>query len=196
MTGLPPETAPEPLTAGAPPPAPSSWRRRLEDAFCGVLMITLIGAGLLGVLRRFAVRLPVVGDWVMGVSLGWPEPLSRHLVLWVALFGAGVAAADRSHIAIDALSYVLSPRARRVAGVFTNLVTAVLCAVFAWLAVGFAASEFQNNPTDVTFFGLHSCWLTLVLPVGFALLALRSLWTLGGDAWALLQARAGKRPAA
>ena len=40
MTGLPPETAPEPLTAGAPPPAPSSWRRRLEDAFVDMLRMT------------------------------------------------------------------------------------------------------------------------------------------------------------
>jgi len=185
-------TAPAPLPEAAPPP---SWRRRLEDAFCGTLMIVLIGAGLLAVLRRFAVRLPVVGDWVMGIGLGWPEPLSRHLVLWVALFGAGAAAADRSHIAIDALSYVLSPRARRVAGVLTNLVTMTLCAIFAWLAGGFVVSEFRNNPTDLTFFGLHTCWLTLVLPVGFALLALRSLWTLAGDAWALLRMRTGKGPA-
>lgn len=162
--------------------------RSVTDWFCAGLITVLIVAGLLAVLRRFAARLPVIGDVVLSGNLSWPDPLAQHLVLWVALFGACAAAADRSHIAIDALSYVLPARGRRLAGVVTNLVAVVVCAVFAWLSVGFAVDEFTNNPEATTFFGVHTCWLALVLPVGFALLALSGLAISLSDLQALLRA--------
>ncbi len=185
MTDPVPEAPNEIASAGSPPAPSTSLLRRAEDWFCAGLMFVMIAAGLLAVGRRFVVKLPVIGDWVLGGSLSWPEPLGQHLVLWVALFGAGAAAADRSHIAIDALAYVLPQRFRRVAGMFTNLTTALLCGVFTWLAVGFTAAEFENNGRALTFFGLHACWLTVVLPAGFALLTLRSLMILVADARAL-----------
>ena len=183
-----PETPDRPAAAGAnvPAPARTSRLRTVEDWFCACLIFVMIAAGLLAVLRRFAVKLPVLGKLVLSGSLSWPEPLAQHLVLWVALFGAGAAAADRSHIAIDALSYVLPDRARRCVGALTNLVTTGVCALFAWLSVGFVVAELRDNPNDMTFFGLPSWWLTLVLPVGFTLLTLRGLEVAFADVRALL----------
>ncbi|OGV90654.1 MAG: hypothetical protein A3K19_33610 [Lentisphaerae bacterium RIFOXYB12_FULL_65_16] len=177
----------DPSARPAETPPPPSRRRAIEDGFCAGLVMVLIGAGLLAVLRRFAAKLPVVGNLVLSGSLNWPEPLSQHLVLWVALFGACAAAADRRHIAIDALSYVLSERKRRYVGVLTNLTAVAVGVVFAWLSVGFVAAEFKNNPDELTFFGLHACWLTLVLPVGFSLLAVYGMASSVADIRALFR---------
>ena len=187
LPGMPETPDPSAVTdTRAHAPARTSRLRTIEDWFCACLVFVMIAAGLLAVLRRFAVRLPLLGKLVLSGSLSWPEPLAQHLVLWVALFGAGAAAADRSHIAIDALSYVLPDRARHYVGILTNLVTSGVCALFAWLSVGFVAAELRNNPTDLTFFGLPSWWLTLVLPVGFTLLTLRGLAVAWADVRALL----------
>ena len=168
---------------------PSRWRT-VTDWLCAALMLVLIAAGLLAVLRRFAAKLPIVGKLVLSGSLSWPEPLSQHLVLWVALFGACAAAADRSHIAIDALSYVLPERSRRWVGVVTNLTAVAVTAVFAWLSLGFVTAEFKNNPAAVTFFGVPECWLTLVLPTGFLLLTVCGLAVSLADLMVLLRSPA------
>ena len=107
--------------------------------------------------------------------LSWPEPLSQHLVLWVAMFGAIAASAEHRHIAIDVVSYVLPERVRRFIDVFISLLTAAICVVFTWFSIVFVVDEIRNGSPGVTFFGLRSSWLTVILPVGFALLALRSV---------------------
>jgi TRAP-type transport system small permease protein len=167
------------------PQAPASRMRTIEDWFCAILMSVFIGAGLISVLKRFVVRMPVIGKLAASDMMSWPDPLAKHLVLWVALFGAGAAAADHSHIAIDALIYILPERGRRFVGLFTNLITIIICLIFTWLAFGFARGEFANSTGELTFFGLQTSWLSGILPIGFALLALRSLVVLVADAKAL-----------
>lgn len=155
--------------------------RRAENAVCATLILVMITAGVLAVLRRFLVKLPVIGKFILGGSLSWPEPLAQHLVLWVALFGAAAATADRSHIAIDTLSYILKERGRRWVGLVTNLITVAVCVIFGWLSVGFVTAEFRDNPDNIAFLGLHDCWLALVVPAGFTLMCIRGLIVFGRD---------------
>ncbi|MCB1566462.1 MAG: TRAP transporter small permease subunit, partial [Xanthomonadales bacterium] len=45
----------------------------------------------------------------------WSEPVSRLLVLWLALLGGLAATREGKHIAIDALPRLLPPLWRRIA---------------------------------------------------------------------------------
>lgn len=62
-------------------------------------------------------------------GLVWIDPLTRHLVLWIAFFGALAAAGKARHIAIDALPLALPPRARQVLRRVVWMATAAICAV-------------------------------------------------------------------
>jgi TRAP-type C4-dicarboxylate transport system permease small subunit len=157
------------------PVAQSSRLRSIEDWFCAILMLTMIAAGTISVLNRFWSKLPVVGRWLSGTYLNWLDPLSQHLVLWVALFGAGAAAAERSHIAIDVLIYILPKKAKRMVEVLTSFVTAGICILLTWLSLVFALDEFSHGVEEYTFLGLKASWLPLIIPVGFLILSLRSI---------------------
>lgn len=140
------------------------WRRRLvalEDGLLALLLLGLLAVAVGQILLR------VVAD--AGVS--WAEPVSRLLVMWLAVLGALAATRERRHIAIDALPRLLPPRGRRAAWVVSQLTAAGICAVLAWLGADLIVLELEAPATLPG--GLPSWVGMLVLPFGFGLMALR-----------------------
>lgn len=141
----------------------AAWVRRVEETLFAVILLGMIVVGLIPIFsRRF-----------LSVGITWPDPLMRQLVLWVALLGAGAATQARSHIAVDAVTHFLSPRARSAVRALTHSGSAVLCGAFAWFSVAFVKDMAEFEGTRIAFLGIRGWCLALILPVGFALLALR-----------------------
>lgn len=136
---------------------------RVEDALIAVLlgaMVVLAGGQIL--LRN-----------VLSGSAGWVDPLLRVLVLWVGLLGAVAASRSDKHIAIDGAVRALPPRARCLARGFTCAFTAAVAGLIAVHAARFVA---MDRAAGVAAFAGVPAWVPeLVLPVGFALIALRYL---------------------
>jgi len=155
--------------------------RRVEEVFFGALIISMIVIGLVPILVR---RLLPMG-------MTWAEPLSRHMVLWIALLGAGAATQERHHIAVDAVTHFLSRRWQLTVRGFTECLGAVVCGVLAWVSVAFVRGIAEFEGTSVAFLSVREWWLTLALPLGFGLLALRlataafvdaiAAWRTGGE---------------
>ncbi|MBT3375394.1 MAG: TRAP transporter small permease [Lentisphaerae bacterium] len=140
-----------------------SWIRRIEEVLFAIILIGMMVVGLIPVLaRRF-----------FPVGLAWPDPLSRQMVLWIALLGAGAATQARSHIAVDAVTHFLSRRARSGVRALTHFLSAVLSGAFAWFSVAFVRDMAEFEADNIAFLCVREWWLTLALPIGFALLALR-----------------------
>ena len=136
---------------------------RVEDGLIALLlgtMVVLAGGQIL-------LRNVVTG------GAGWVDPLLRVLVLWVGLLGAVAASRSNKHIAIDAAVRVLPPRARCMARAFTCGFTAAVAGLIAYHAARFVAMDYQAQV--VAFAGVPTWVLELVLPVAFALIALRYL---------------------
>ena len=112
-------------------------------------------------------------------GLDWAEPVSRAGVLWLALLGALGAARAHRHIAIDALPKMLPPLGRRICWVISQVATATICGMLAWFAVGMVQMEHEAPTAFVP--GVPSWWPMLVLPLGFALMALRFLVAAFGE---------------
>jgi TRAP-type C4-dicarboxylate transport system permease small subunit len=107
----------------------------------------------------------------LDVALVWADPLTRLLILWIGMFGAVAASRDNQHIAIDALSRFLPPGAQRVAAVGVGLFASAVCVVLAYQAARFVRFEYEASTAGL---GAVPAWvLALVLPIGFALIALR-----------------------
>ena len=130
-------------------------------------MVAVLAAMILLAVAQIALRN------LAGGGLLWGDALLRLLVLWLGMLGAAAATRDDRQITIDVLSRFLSPRLKGVSRILTNLFTAAVCSVLTWHGWRLVQMDLEAG---VTAFASVPAWVCeLVLPVGFGLIALRSL---------------------
>jgi TRAP-type C4-dicarboxylate transport system permease small subunit len=133
----------------------------LEDTLLSLLLVGVIGLAFAQiVLRNLA-----------DSSFSWADPLLRVAVLWLALIGAIAATRDDNHIRIDLLSRYLPPQLAQPLKRLTDLFSALLCALIAWH--GYLFVQMERLQGGIAFSNIPAWLLQLVIPVGFALMALR-----------------------
>lgn len=134
---------------------------RAEDALLTLLVaaLVLIAGGQI-VLRA---------GFNSGVD--WTEPLLRCLVLWVAMFGAMLAAREDKHLGVDAIPRMLSGLPRIVVRLLAQGFAAVVCGLLAWYSVGLVMLEHESQTIA---FAQVPTWVTqLAMPLGFGVMAIR-----------------------
>jgi TRAP-type C4-dicarboxylate transport system permease small subunit len=134
---------------------------RIEDGLLAfaLLVLVLLSCG------QILMRTGFDSGWI------WAEPVSRTLVLWLAMLGALAATREHRHIAIDAFPRLLPARLRRAAWIITQGFAAAVCAALAWYCWLMLQME---REAPVALFGPVESWVgMLILPPGFALMALR-----------------------
>lgn len=110
-----------------------------------------------------------------GFSSGifWADELVRLLVLWLAVIGALAATRDRRHIAIELLVRSLPDVPQRIVRGLAGLFAAAVSAIFAWQSLRFVLDSREFG--DQVLGGWPAWYFQLILPVGFALIALQFL---------------------
>ena len=151
--------------------------RRTEEILFTVIVLTMIAMGLIPVILRYFSTVGIVGT----------EPLTRHLVLWIALLGAGTAVRERSSISIDVVSQLVSTRTRLVIRGVTELISALVCGTLMWISVRYVRSTAGFETSTFALVAIREWWLTWALPIGFFLLTLRLLIASAQDALAGLK---------
>lgn len=134
---------------------------RVED----LLLALILGAMI--IIASSQIFLRNLFDW----NLSWGDSLTRLLVLWVGLLGALAATRENRHISIDVLSHLFPPRGRAASQALGSLFAAGVCATVAWYATIFVWDERSAGSTGLL--GIPEWLLHAVVPVGFALIALR-----------------------
>ena len=137
------------------------WLDRIENGLIAVLvlaMVLLAGAQIL--LRN-----------VFDSGIEWADPLLRALVLWTAMLGALAAARDDKHIGLDLVTHFVHGRAKRVLRLIALLFAAAVSAAMAWHGSRLVMLDYGSGTN--AFAHVPSWCVELILPVGFALLALR-----------------------
>ena len=135
----------------------------LEESLLTLTLSSLVILALTQILLR--------NFWHTGI--GWADPVLRILVLWIALLGSLAATRDNNHIRIDIIPRYLPPSWRRHAARASDLFAALVCVLIAWHSARFVLFEYQD---DVLLFDAVPAWLCeSILPVGFAIMALRFL---------------------
>ncbi len=134
---------------------------RLEDALLVIGVFALVGLAAWQILAR--------NLWSGGET--WAEPLLRALVLWLGVLGAMVATRDGGHIRIDLLGRLLPPRWAALNARLIHLLSAAVCALLAYHGARLVQMDFSDGTPA---FAAVPAWVVeLILPVGFALMALR-----------------------
>lgn len=145
------------------------WQRtlhRIEDGILAGALLLLVFLSVAQILMRTV------------LDSGWihSEPLSRLLVLWIAMLGALAATRQHKHIAIDALPRLLPASWRRGVWALTQAFAAIVCAGMAWFCWQLLQLERAESTPLWT---VVPAWVGMtILPVGFGLMALRFSITL------------------
>lgn len=144
----------------------SIWLARLESyALASILLLMVVLAVLQILLRN-----------LFGTSLFWIDPLNRLLVLWVAILGAMVATREREHIAIDMVKHYLKGYWLRVMTRVAELFAASVCMLMAYHSARFVYFDYLD---DMRTFSSLPVWpFELIMPIGFAVMAGRFIYSL------------------
>lgn len=105
------------------------------------------------------------------LGLPWADIVLRHIVLWIAFVGASLATRQGRHIAIDVVSRLMPPKARRWLAAVLNAAACVITVLLASAAWAFVA--FERLGGSFLFQGLPIWWVQIIIPVGFGLMAFR-----------------------
>ena len=134
--------------------------RRLEALLLTLLLFGLMSLGLTQIVMRN-----------LGIALPWADGVMRAMVLWLAMIAGVMASGQLRHIRINLIEHWLPQPLVAWIHRLAYLITAAVCAVMAWygldmigLEASFGAIAFLNVPTWV---------IQMIVPVGFALMALR-----------------------
>ena len=138
--------------------------RGVENAFTPILLVVMT---------------LILGAGIVTRLIGVPEIRAsteyvRHLVLWIAFAGALITTREKSHLSLTIGLDRMPPSARRMVITGTSLIASAVCTAAAIASLSFILSGF--GPTD-TVGVLPITVATCVMPIGFAVMALRFIRT-------------------
>jgi TRAP-type mannitol/chloroaromatic compound transport system permease small subunit len=108
-------------------------------------------------------------------SNGWLE-IQWYMFAVIVMFGAAYTLKRNEHVRVDLLYMTLSRRGQLWVDILGTLLFLLpTCAILAWLSWPFFVQSFDVNEHSSNSGGLLRWPIKLVLPVGFALLALQGL---------------------
>jgi TRAP-type C4-dicarboxylate transport system permease small subunit len=107
----------------------------LPRILLGGLVLLAIGDMLYGVFSRY-IMLPVT-DWldIDPPNFFWVEEVGETTLAWLTLIGAAIAVKERSHFALNLVTYRFPARVRAMLHVAHHLLIAAFAAMVAWLGV-------------------------------------------------------------
>lgn len=114
----------------------------------------------------------VVLRYVFGTGLVWSLEVVSYLFAWLVLLGMSYGARTQAHIAVDLVTSRLPRRTARGVALVALVLSLAYCTLMAYGSVIFI-DRLMALGTDAHDIPLPRWLLTSVMPLGFALLAVR-----------------------
>ncbi len=156
---------------------------RLEDWLLALLLTAMITLACTQIiLRNF-----------FEFSLLWADPLLRALVLWLGLLGAMVASRNNRHIAVDLVNRLAKHKWQRRVALLNAAFTSIVCGLIAVHGGRLVHLEYVDR--TLAFAGVPAWALEAIIPIAFAVIALRYL-VYGFVQWRTDEPATGETPSA
>ena len=114
----------------------------------------------------------VVLRYSTGDSVIWAEEVARHMMIWVAFLGAGLALRFGGHVAIDNLHRAVKTR---TAQVLRSMVVLGLSAFFIFMAVASSDYVWRTRFQSTAATDIPISFIYAAMPVGFVLMLVHLL---------------------
>ncbi len=122
----------------------------------------------------------VVGRKAFKAGVPGGDALQQHLVLFIGLLGGMFAARDRRLLSLSTLTNFLKGRWQSFARVFSSAFAAGITTFLCFAAIELVKSEREGGKLLIP--GVPLWTVQLIMPFGFAVIALRLLWH-AGETW-------------
>jgi len=136
----------------------------VEDSAATLALLAMVSLPLLEVVFRRLFERGIPGS----------GPIVQHLTLWVGFLGAAIAAREGKLLSLASGTLIPEGRFRRAAEVFAAAIAAGVSTILASGAVDLVTVERAGGASIGA--GIPTWWTQLVLPLGFALIAVRQVW--------------------
>ena len=114
----------------------------------------------------------VVLRYSTGDSIIWAEEVARHMMIWVAFLGAGLALRFGGHVAIDSLHRSVSTRTARI---LRAVVVLGLSLFFIFMAVASSDYVWRTRFQSTAATDIPISFIYAAMPVGFVLMLVHLL---------------------
>ena len=139
----------------------SAWAMRGEDWLTATALLAM------GILPVLELALRTFFDTGIPGSSGYVQ----HLTLWVGFLGAMIASREHSHLTLSGSVAFLPRHLQRTGTVFAATVSTAVASGLFWASLQFVRAEVAS-PSHIA--GFLPIWaVELILPIGFAVVALR-----------------------
>jgi tripartite ATP-independent transporter DctM subunit len=161
------------------PPAQHGIAAVIEDSFASLALLAMVVLPLLEIFWRkvFSHGIPGAG------------PIVQHLTLWVGFLGAAMAARDGKLLALATGTFIPRGGWRRAADILAAAFGAWASTVLAW--GGWKMAEIERESGSTIGADIPTWIAQIVLPVAFALIAMRLVWRADRAWWGRLAAASG-----
>jgi C4-dicarboxylate transporter, DctM subunit len=139
----------------------------IEDTFSSLALLAMVILPLLEIVWRRA----------FGQGIPGSGPIVQHLTLWVGFLGAAIAARDGKLLALATGTFIPHGFWRRAADVLAAAFGA--CAALILAYGGYQMTSIEREGGAVIGAGIQTWVAQAVLPVAFALIAVRLVWRVG-----------------
>jgi C4-dicarboxylate transporter, DctM subunit len=170
---------PQDMTAGMAPGAPGEQvpggpRGRGRQGLLGpVHLLEGLLVGLALTLMAVLPLLDMAARWAGTEGVPGARPLVQHLMLLVALLGAGLAAREGRLLALATPHLIRSAAFRRVSGIVSGTLLAAVCALLLRASLELVLIE-REAGTPLAL-GIPVWVVQAVMPLGFLIIALRAV---------------------
>jgi C4-dicarboxylate transporter, DctM subunit len=146
---------------------PPTLLARLEDAVGSLALLVMVVLPLAEIVSRRAFARGIPGS----------GPIVQHLTLWVGFLGAAIAARDGKLLALATGTFIPRGTPRRAADLLAAGFGAMSASLLAW--GGWQMTMIEREAGTNIGAGIQAWVAQIVLPVTFALIAVRLVWRPG-----------------
>ena len=171
------DTAAKPAAIAA---SPAATAERVLAAI-NALVVKLSSVAL--VVAGFVLTYSVIVRYFWKISTDWQDEMSVFLIVGAVFMSAAAIQSRRGHVAVEAITELLSPRANMVRQILVDAASLVFCAYFAWKTWLLLAEAWTEGFHSGSTWG-PPLWIPYsLMTVGMTLLSLQILLQVVQGLW-------------
>jgi TRAP-type C4-dicarboxylate transport system permease small subunit len=94
--------------------------------------VVTVASSIALVIASFVLTYSVASRYLFHFSTDWQDEFSVFLIVGAVFMSAAAVQGRRGHVAIEAVSAMMSPRANRIRLFLVDIATLIFCAFFSW----------------------------------------------------------------
>lgn len=148
--------------------------QKIQNYFLKTEQIILVLLLLIMILFSFV---QVVLRQFFSAGILWADVFLRHIVIWAGFFGACIATIKEKHFAIDIVKKLLPEYQKYIAEGVTDVFSIIMLSLLLKGAFMFFMDDLKYGSLlfSINNIEIKSFWMTVIFPLGFALLLLHSV---------------------